>query len=84
MTRYKVIRLSTYRITDMITDMIVTLAFLSMTLLYFSVAHREVTLSQGMAGYGLPACVSEDDAPVGGCVWHPGDGPVWINYPGRV
>jgi hypothetical protein len=45
---------------------------------------RPVTLAVPMPGHGLPACASEDDAPVGGCVWSPGDGPVWINYPGRA
>lgn len=47
-------------------------------------SHPSVTMAAPMAGYGLPACASEDDAPAGGCVWQPGDGPVWINYPGRT
>lgn len=45
---------------------------------------RPVTLAVPMAGYGLPVCASEDSAPAGGCVWEPGDGPVWINHPGRT
>jgi hypothetical protein len=43
----------------------------------------QVTLAQGMAGYGHPACPTEDATAPAGCVWR-GSEATWLVYPGRT